>query len=90
MRNALFWKRVYFVMGGTMICQDRLGTKKQQGNDAKKRRACIHLISECRGATTKVDVDDLWEVHSAGKVASGSLELTIFPHDTKLLQLTKA
>jgi hypothetical protein len=37
-----------------------------------------------------VDVDDLWEVHSAGKVASGSLELTIFPHDTKLLQLTKA
>ena len=74
-----------------MICQDRLGTKSNKETTlAKKRRACIHLISECRGATTKVDVDDLWEVHSAGKVASGSLELTIFPHDTKLLQLTKA
>ena len=35
----------------------------------------------------QVEVDDLWE--HTGKAATGSLEVTIFAHDTKMLQLTQ-
>lgn len=41
------------------------------------------------GKAKRLRVDDLWEHTTTGTVvAGGSLEVTVHPHDTKLLQLT--
>ena len=47
----------------------------------------LSMVKSGWGKETKAQVDDLWE--HTGKAATGSLEVTVYAHDTKLLQLTQ-
>ena len=54
-------------------------------NSTRTVQIPLSMVNSGWGKQTKVQVDDLWE--HTGKAATGSLEVTIYAHDTKLLLL---